>query len=191
MGGSIAATFAALHPHAVESAVLVAPAGLLRKKERGWFDGLLFEGGWGREFLSRRKIMRFISGSDLRVKEGWKERALKGEPLETIAVENWEREKHGGHVASLVNMFRYAGVYDMHEFYGVLARSAVRVLVVLGEKDDIFGPGKLRGELEGLGWKGEIKVVGGATHQIVRTHVKEVAGLVSDFLGSCEGKVLV
>ncbi|TVY55746.1 Uncharacterized protein LSUE1_G010271, partial [Lachnellula suecica] len=77
-GGSIGATFTASHPNAVASLVLVTPAGLLRKSDRGWFEAFVEDGGWGREWLGRRKIMGAIE--DLRAvpEEGWKERLRKG-----------------------------------------------------------------------------------------------------------------
>jgi hypothetical protein len=125
--------------------------------------------------------MEFINEPDLSVKEGWKKKALNGEPMETIVVEHWERENHRGHVASLASLCRYAGLYDQHELYGVLGKSGVRTLVVLGEMDGGIEPEKARNELVGLGWTGDIKVIMGATHQVVRTHVKEVAGLLGGF----------
>ena len=57
IGGAIAATFTASHSKVVELLVIVASAGVLRKSERGWWDVLILDGGWGLEGSSRRKIM--------------------------------------------------------------------------------------------------------------------------------------
>jgi pimeloyl-ACP methyl ester carboxylesterase len=103
IGGSIAATFAALHHQVAESVTLVACAGQGRKSDRPWLDNLILEGGWGLEWLSGRKIMTFVNGSNPQVKPDLKERVLKGE-VDTVAVEKWERETHKGHVASLVSI---------------------------------------------------------------------------------------
>ena len=182
IGGSLAVSFTASYPKVVESLVIVAGAGLWRKSERGWWDALIMDGGWGLETLSQRKIINYVHGSDPRVKPGWKERLLKGE-IETVPIQKWEREVHKGHVASLVSMFRYAGVYDQHEEYGKLVDSDVEVFVVLGDKDRVIEAESTKKELAKLGWKGEIRVIEGATHEIVRSHVKEVADLVGEVWG--------
>ena len=185
IGGSVATTFAARHPSVVESLVIVAGAGLLRKSERGWWDGLILDGGWGREGISRRKIMKFVNGSNPELKPDWKERLLKGE-VDTVPIEKWEREIHKGHVASLVSMFRYAGVYDQHAEYRKLANGDVPVLVIMGKKDHVIEPEYTKSELSRYGWQGKIIVVDGATHEIARSHAQEVADLAGEMWGSLE-----
>lgn len=180
LGGSIVATFAATHPKAVVSLVLVAPAGLVRKSDRSWWDAFIEDGGRGREWLAQRKIIDAIEGLNAKPQEGWKERLKNGE-VDGVAVETWERENHAGHVANIVGTFRHGGVFDMHEAYGVLAKSEVRKLVVLGGADDFFREEMMRRELEGVGWKEEVKVVEGAGHGVARTHVGEVVKILEDF----------
>jgi pimeloyl-ACP methyl ester carboxylesterase len=124
--------------------------------------------------------MTFVNGSNPQVKPDLKERVLKGE-VDTVAVEKWERETHKGHVASLVSMFRHGGVYDGHDAYKMLANKGVNVLVILGEKDGVIEAGPTEKELLKLGWTGEIKVIEGATHEIIRTHAGDVVGLVKPF----------
>ncbi|KAH7356477.1 Alpha/Beta hydrolase protein [Rhexocercosporidium sp. MPI-PUGE-AT-0058] len=132
IGGSIAATFTAFHPHVAESLTLISPAGLLRKADRGWWEKL---------------IMFFINGGrDTQPEPGWEERVKKGE-MDGVAVETWQRENHGGHVASLVSMWNYAGVYDQHDSYKLLAESGVEILVLVGSEDGVFPEGMLRREL--------------------------------------------
>jgi pimeloyl-ACP methyl ester carboxylesterase len=184
-GGSVAATFAALHPNVIESVTLVAGAGLGRKSNRGWWQNLVFQGGWGLEYLSRKKIMAFINGSNPKVQPDWKERLLNGE-VDSVVVETWSRENHKGHVASAVSMFRYGSAFDAQDSYERLAKTGVKALVVLGEKDVVAEPEQTKKELLKLGWVGEIKIIEGATHSIVRTHVREVAELVEPFLKSLE-----
>lgn len=185
IGGSVAATFAARHADVVESLVIVAGAGLWKKIERGWWNGLVVDGGWGLEGMSRRKIMNYVHGTNPHVKPDWKERLLKGE-IDTAPIQKWERETHKGHVASLVSMFRYAGVYDQHEEYRKLARGDVPMLVILGEKDLVIEPEPTKRELSKLDWTGKITIVDGATHEIVRSHTQKVADLVSEMWGSLE-----
>ena len=179
MGGSVAATFAATYPDVVQSLVIVAGAGLWRRSERGWWDGLILDGGWGLEGMSRRKIMDYVHGSNPQVKPGWEERLRRGQ-VDTEPIQKWEREQHKGHVASLVSMFRYIGLYDLHEEYRKLRDLDVKILVILGDKDQVIEAESTKKELLGLSWNGEIRVVEGATHEIVRSHVQEVADLAGE-----------
>lgn len=78
MGGTILASFAAIHPHVAESVTLVAGAGLVRKSD-SWLDRLKIDGGWGREWLGRRTIINLIEGGDPPLKDGWKERLKDGQ----------------------------------------------------------------------------------------------------------------
>ncbi|KAH9223783.1 Alpha/Beta hydrolase protein [Leptodontidium sp. 2 PMI_412] len=156
IGGSIAATFTALYPHMAETLTLISPAGLLRKADRGWWEKL-----------------------NPQPETGWEERVKKGE-LDTVAVEIWQRENHAGHVASLVSMWNYAGVYDQHESYRLLAKSKVEVLVLVGSEDDVFPEEMLRRGLGSVGWKGDIKVVEGAGHGIIGSHSQDVGRLLEE-----------
>ncbi|PVH80670.1 alpha/beta-hydrolase [Cadophora sp. DSE1049] len=181
IGGSIAATFTAIHPCMVESLTLISPAGLLRKADRGWWERLSMDGYFGFEWLRRRKVMFFINGGrDPQPKQGWEERVKNGE-MDGVAVEAWQRENHGGHVASLVSMLNYAGVYDQHANFKLLGEQDVRALVLVGSEDGVFPEEMLRRELGGVGWKGEIKVVEGAGHGIVGSHFEDAGKLLDEF----------
>lgn len=186
LGGSIAATFAAIHGGLVESVVLVAPAGLWRKSERSYWDVVSTDGFGlpGFEWLRRNTIMSNIHGVNPIVEERWKERLMNAE-VDSVPVEKWEREEHKGHAASVVSMWNYS-VFDQHDSYAKLAEKGTKVLVILGEKDGVFEPDYSKKELKKLGWKGEIQIVDGATHQIIRAHRKEVAALCIDFWGKLE-----
>jgi pimeloyl-ACP methyl ester carboxylesterase len=177
MGGSIAATFTACHPEVVESLILVAHGGLWRKAERGWWDGLIIDGGWGLEWLSVPRILDNIEGKPT-PKPDWKERWIKGE-ASPAAVVKWQREEHRGHVAGVVSMWRHL-LYDQHVEFGKLVGSAVKVLVVLGELDPVIETEATKRALEALGWKEKIEVIGGGTHEVVRSHAQEVADLAGE-----------
>ncbi|CZR59801.1 uncharacterized protein PAC_09695 [Phialocephala subalpina] len=182
IGGSTVVTFAALHDRVVESVIAVAPAGLWRKSNRSWWDVIGMDGFNlpGLEWWRRNTVINYVHGSNPVVKEGWKERMVKGE-VDTVPIEKWEREEHRGHVASLVSTWNYGGVFDQHESYGKLLEKKFKTLVVLGSKDGVIEPEDTKKELEKLGWKGEVPVVEGATHDIVRSHRKEVAVLCIEF----------
>ena len=185
LGGGISVTFAAKHPQIVESLVIVTGTGLLKRSMRGWWSGLLMDGGWGIEWMSRRHVMDLINGPNLVITPGWKERMMKGD-VDTNPIQMWERHSHKGHVASLTSMMRYGGVYDYQEDYGKLANGDPPVLVILAELDGVIFPDYTTSELMKLGWKGKIETVPGATHEIVRTHPQEVVDRVVKWWGSLE-----
>ena len=184
IGGSIATTFAARHADVVESLIIVAGAGLWKKSDRGWWEGLVIDGGWGLEGMSRRKIVDIVEGGNSQVKPGWKERMLKGE-FDPVPVVKWERETHKGHEASVVSIFRYT-VYDQHEEYRKLVSGGIPIIVILAEQDPVIEPEPTKSELVKLGWEGKVTTVDGANHEIVRSHPQEVADLASEMWGSLE-----
>ncbi|KAH7407916.1 Alpha/Beta hydrolase protein [Cadophora sp. MPI-SDFR-AT-0126] len=147
IGRSIAARFTAVHPHMVESRTLLSLAGLLREKDRGWWERLSMD---GHVFRPRKERSA--------AKNGMKERVRAG-AVDSVTVETWQRENHGGHVASW-----------LHATYKVLTESDVRVLVLVGSEDGVFPEEMLRRELGG-----------GAGHGIVGSHFENVERLVEEF----------
>ncbi|CAD6441716.1 fbbe2212-fe1f-4c48-aee0-6b30c2723d3e-CDS [Sclerotinia trifoliorum] len=179
LGGSILATFTAIHPHIVESATIIAGAGLWRKRGSGWWSKLRRDGEWILDDCSEYTIIDELEGNDPS-KEGWKER-LKHGKVESEPIEIWERENHAGHKASVVSIFRYGNVFDQHESYRKLTNNNLKILVIVGETDSVFPSEFVKSELDALGWKKDVKLVDGAGHGIVRTHPEEVAGLIEAF----------
>ncbi|RDW75498.1 hypothetical protein BP6252_06640 [Coleophoma cylindrospora] len=176
MGGMIATSFARYHAELVQSLVLVAPAGLLRKSNlSAWARFVEWGGwGWGWEGISARRIYGFL-GPDP-VEEGW-EKKFKEKGLDAIprdAVQVWEREKHSGHVASLISTYRYCSLYDSHDTYESVAKGDVPTLVLLGEHDGFFEKEYMKNELKAVGWRGDVQVVDGVGHGVVGEKTKEV-----------------
>ncbi|TVY30503.1 Dihydrolipoyllysine-residue acetyltransferase component of acetoin cleaving system [Lachnellula hyalina] len=188
LGGAIAASFTVTHPTAVESLVLVAPAGLWKKSDKSWYDAFIEDGGWGREWLAQRKIIDAIEGLDARPVEGWKERLKNGE-IDPVAAQIWQMKNHRGHVASLVGSFRGGIVFDLHETYRELSKSKMETLVVLGGEDEVFPMEMMKRELlESVQWKKGMKVVDRAGHEIVRSHIGKVVEIVEEFWGGEEAR---
>ena len=169
LGGTISATLVALHPHIAESVIFICPAGVTKSPE-------------ALASLTDDMILHWVEGN-LQVKEGWKER-LKMGIVETEPVQIWENEHHGGHAASLISSFRYGGVFDQRTSYQKIAGGDVKALMILGEKDTVFDAETHKKELLEIGWKGEIMVMEGATHEIIRTHAQQVAHLSESFWNS-------
>ena len=181
MGGSILANFVAIHGHVVESAIIVAGAGLWRLEDRGRKEGIYSDAEWEAVGLGADSIMAMIEGSNPVIEEGWKERLANGK-VESEPIEKWERDNHAGHAASLVSLFRYGSVWDQHDVYKSLAQSKINTMFVLGENDECFDMKVWQKELGQLGWKEkDIKVVNGAGHAVVRSHSIELTKLINDF----------
>ncbi|CAG9949038.1 unnamed protein product [Clonostachys rosea f. rosea IK726] len=183
LGGIIAASFAQYHTTVVQSLVLVAPAGLLKKSDLTSWERFLRWGGWGWGWgdLSANSVWDYLGPGP--VEEGW-EKKFKEKGLEAIpkeAVQIWEKEKHAGHVASLVSCYRYTGIYDAHDTYRSLAEGKLEILVLLGEKDGFFEKDYMQNELKSVGWKGDIYVVDGVGHSVAGEKPKEVQEMMVDF----------
>ncbi|APA09926.1 hypothetical protein SS1G_05818 [Sclerotinia sclerotiorum 1980 UF-70] len=153
-----------------------------RKNGSGWWDRLRRDGEWILDDSSEHAIIDELEGNDSS-KEGWKER-LKYRKGESEPVERWERENHTDHKASVVSIFRYGNIFNLHESYRKLANSNLKILMILGENDSVFPPEYVKRGLSALSWKKDVKLMDGAGHGIVRTHSEEVAGLMRRF-GRC------
>ncbi|KAF7953845.1 uncharacterized protein EAE97_001244 [Botrytis byssoidea] len=179
LGGSIVATFAAVYPQLVESAAVVAGAGLWRKKNSGWWNKVQKDGDWMVDGESDHIIIEELVGfapSD----RTWKEAIHRGE-LVSQPIDQWQRENHKGHIASVVSIFRYGNVFDQHESYRRLIKSGIKILVIVGEFDTSFPPEFVKRELGELEWEKEIVQVDGAGLVLVRTHEEVVGKFIEEF----------
>jgi pimeloyl-ACP methyl ester carboxylesterase len=179
-GGSIAATFVALHPQCAESLILAVPAGWMKSSDYPWwFRAVYSEGWWGLYWARRRTVLGFVIGFETRPKPDWKERLQKGE-VDMVAVQLWERAHHKGHERSVISTFE-GTVLDQHDKFAMLPKSGVEVLLILGEKDDAVKPMEVREVFSKMGWVGDIHEIAGAGHDVVRPYVDETAGLMDKF----------
>jgi len=188
-GSIIATSFAEDYASLVESLVLVAPAGLLKKSNlTAWARFVEWGGwgGWGWEAISARRIYEFLGPGP--VEEGWeknfREKGLNAIPREAVQV--WEREKHSGHVASLISSYRYGGLYDSHRTYQSIAKGDFATLVLLGENDKFFEAEYIKEELRALAWRGKVEVVNGVGHGVIAEKAKEVEEFVLAFWDSLQ-----
>ena len=176
-GGALAVGYAATRTSRVQSFVLVAPAGLIRRKgfdERG--QALLAEEGERDEGAARDFIIHnVLEGGGLVVPADWEERVKRGEVV-AQAVREWQMREHRGHAASVVAIFRDGGVMDNDEVFVKAAETGVPNLVVLGETDDVCS----KAQLEALGYR-DVEIVAGAGHGVVRDKATEVAEYITKF----------
>lgn len=176
-GGALTVGYAASRPARVRSFVLVAPAGLLRARaftpeQQAYLRG---GGGGGDERAARDWVLGFLEGGELVVPGDWRERVGRGEVV-AEAVRAWQMREHPGHVASVVAVFRDAGVMDIDAEFVAAARTGIPSLVVLGGLDDLCS----EAQLKELGFA-DVAVVPQAGHGVVRERVPEVAGFIRDF----------
>jgi hypothetical protein len=148
-------------------------------------------GPWGLwNAAARRSVLDLVDGGQAPRPPGdWRERVARGERIYDMeAVQVWQREKHAGHLALLVGLYHYGGVFDLHDAYAAAAKGPVgrRALVVLGEHDAVFGGERFRKELEGVGWVGDVVEMEDVGHLIVRQKPKETAELLEKYWAKYE-----
>ncbi|TIA45400.1 alpha/beta-hydrolase [Aureobasidium pullulans] len=155
----------------VSSISLVAPAGL-----------------WNPSFLDTSKF----ESADYNVAESYILELLEGGgPLivpsdsacriangEIVAekMREWQMVNHKGHTASVIAIVRDAGVLARPEIYKKAVAAGVPVIAVLGETDDVV----YEKDLIEVG-VGNVHVVEGAGHAVVREKVPEVAAHIERF----------
>ncbi|KAI3335549.1 alpha/beta-hydrolase [Ustulina deusta] len=175
-GAAMLAKFALCNPWAVDSAALLAPAGVIDTALFGdRLRGLLLAAAdrAGSEPEAREAVFAFLEGGPLVVPPDWEERARRGEVV-AEALRDWELSEHPGYRHSVFSMFREGNVYGCEDDFGRFARlQGKKVVVVLGELDEVCR----REKLVDLGFE-YVEVVEGAGHGVVRTQPGEVARIV-------------
>lgn len=159
----------------VKSMALVAPAGLLRSADWTDLQRSYIKGGSGIEDEARKWILQFLEGGDLVVPTDWKERVARGEVV-AEAIREWQMRVHPGHTASVVGVFRDAGVFDRHADFAKAAGTGVQSIFVLGGLDDLCSTS----DLEQVGFR-NVKVVPEVGHGVVRDRAPEVARFIGEF----------
>ncbi|KAF1932505.1 alpha/beta-hydrolase [Didymella exigua CBS 183.55] len=162
--------------NAIESLVLIAPAGLLRRE---WFTPAqltLLSTNCSAELEAQAAqfAIETLEGGPLSVPEGWRERVERGEVV-AQAIKAWQMEKHAGHAASVVGVFRDGGLFDNDELFVRARATGIPSLVVLGEKDGL----STEEEIADFGF--DVNVVPGAGHAVVRENAEEVAEYIRRF----------
>ncbi|KAK7188497.1 valacyclovir hydrolase [Paraphaeosphaeria sporulosa] len=173
-GGALSPAYVAAHSAKVKSFILVAPAGLMRlsdlsPEEQGHMRGD------GNETAAQEWVHSWLEGGKLVVPGDWEERVAKGQVV-APAVKRWQLQKHAGHAASVVGIFRDGGVFNNHDAFSEASRTGIPSLAILGELDDIVNEQTLRD----VGIT-NVEVVSGAGHGVVRDNVPEVATAITAF----------
>jgi pimeloyl-ACP methyl ester carboxylesterase len=174
LGGATLVAFSIHHPWVIESAMLIAPAGLLRFKELDPKLQSFLLNSDSHEQEARELMLKWFEGGSLEVPESWHDRL--SEPLVLAkALRQWELSEHKGYPYTVFSAFRDGGVYDRDDDFRMFAGCTFKNGAVLGGKDDVCSERQLRD----LGFQA-VDVIE-ADHDLVRTHVDGVADLVVHF----------
>lgn len=175
-GGSLLAGFLASNPEKVDSALLVAPAGLLQTSNFPRSNQQVLQGDKDVADTEARSFMlNFLEDGTLVVPADWKERVKKGEVI-AEAIRAWELVEHAGHEGSVLAILRHGGVMNNHAAFRTVAGKGVPCLAIVGTEDPVCTVANL----QEVGWE-NVKVVQDAGHGLVRQRAEEVAGLIIDF----------
>ncbi|KEQ94846.1 hypothetical protein AUEXF2481DRAFT_262176 [Aureobasidium subglaciale EXF-2481] len=156
----------------VKSLTLIAPAGLWKPQP---FFPQKFESGDYAE--SRDYILNLLEGGALIVPSDWSTRVQKGE-IVAEKIREWQMHHHPGHTASVIAIVRDGGVMGQEDAFIFAVNSKVPISAVLGESDDVV----LEADLRAVG-VGNVVIVKGAGHAVVRENVGEVCAAVRGFWG--------
>jgi pimeloyl-ACP methyl ester carboxylesterase len=72
-------------------------------------------------------------------------------------------------------------VFDHDDKFAMLPNSGVEVLLILEENDAAVKPNQIKVSLSKMGWVGDIHVIEGAGHDVVRPYVDDTSGLMNQF----------
>jgi pimeloyl-ACP methyl ester carboxylesterase len=172
----LTAGYLAGFPHRVESAVFIAPVGLMEVSKLDEASQAVMRGKESEDGEEVRDwVFNFLEDGELVVPIDWEERVGRGEVVPE-AIRQWECDNHEGYQASVIGIVRDGKVFDNHEAFEKAPKTGKRCLVILGEEDDVA----TREDCEGVGM-GDVKVVKGVGHGLVRQRVEEVGDHIEDF----------
>jgi len=154
----------------VISVSLVAPAGLWKPAS---LDKSRFEAAdYG---IAKSYILELLEGGPLIVPSDFASRIARGE-IVAERIREWQMVNHKGHTASVIAIVRDAGVLARPEMYKKAVATGMPIIAVLGATDDVV----YEEDLNEVG-VGNVHVVEGAGHAVVREKVREVAAHIERF----------
>ncbi|KAI1741405.1 alpha/beta-hydrolase [Xylaria scruposa] len=171
-GGSILTKFALHNPWVVQSATLLAPAGMVNQANFDERMQELLDDPTNREAEAIDAVLSFLEGGPLVVPSDWQERVKRGEFV-AEAFREWELKSHRGYPNSVYSMFKEGNVYGCEDYFRRFAQLSLKKLTVLGETDAVCDGDKLAG----LGFD-NVQIVLNNGHGVVRTAPGEVARII-------------
>lgn len=172
-GGSLATSYIASSTQrakAIQSVTLIAPAGLWRTEDLD--AAKLYSPDYS---VAKSHVLDLLEGGPLIVPSDFASRIANGE-IVAEKVRHWQMENHSGHTASVISIARDGGVFGQKEIYQQAAKTGIPTIAVLGETDDVV----FEKDLKEVG-VGNVVVVKGVGHGVVRQEVAEVAKHIGKF----------
>lgn len=172
-GGSTAISYISssdLRAERIKSISLVAPAGLWTSPDLD--KNKLYNPNFE---VAKTHVLELLEGGPLVVPHDWKDRVKNGE-IVAEKVREWQMDSHQGHTASVVAIVRDGGVFGQEEAFVKAVKTAIPILAVLGETDDVV----FEKDLRATGVE-NVVVINGVGHAVVRQKVPEVARHIEAF----------
>jgi pimeloyl-ACP methyl ester carboxylesterase len=172
-GGSTAISYISSSPQRaqkIESVALIAPAGLWKAEPLD--PSKLYSSDFS---VAKGHVLDLLEGGPLVVPLDWQSRIARGE-IVAEKVREWQMQNHQGHTASVIGIVRDGGVMGQEEVFKAAVETKIPMMAVLGETDDVV----FEKDLKAVGM-GNVVVVRGVGHGVVRQEVGEVAKHIGKF----------
>jgi pimeloyl-ACP methyl ester carboxylesterase len=139
LGGGIAADYASWFPEAVESLILIAPAGLLRSERVAWWSKMVYGGFLPRTLVERLVKKRLLGGTPQQQPEKTSVGIVKGAEAEAPATEKdaglfagrppfsvgtsvaWQADAHPGFVAAFISSIQNSPISAQQPRWQIIA----------------------------------------------------------------------
>ncbi|KAI5803820.1 Alpha/Beta hydrolase protein [Geopyxis carbonaria] len=186
LGGGIAVALSKLlGPARVESLVLLAPSGLLRRNRAGLMMRLAMGG------MVPRAIGTWVVGQ--RSQNPRPAVMAREGDFDHAAVMRWQATEHRGFAEAFLRSFLEGPIYERQaEWAEVGAMGLERVGVMFGTADDVIDPALLPEMVELLGGEQKVRthVIDGVGHDLPSSRPEEVARFVLGVMGAEGGNAV-
>ncbi|KAI4763159.1 alpha/beta-hydrolase [Aureobasidium sp. EXF-3400] len=172
-GGSLAISYiasSASRAAEISSVALVAPAGLWRTEDLD--EEKLYSPDYS---IAKSHVLYLLEGGPLIIPSDSASRIANGE-IVAEKIRHWQMQHHPGHTASVISIVRDGGIFSQEEIYQQATKTGIPIIAVLGETDDVV----FKKDLKEVG-VGNVIVVKGVGHGVVRQEVAEVAKHIGQF----------
>ena len=170
LGGCLGACFTSFYPIGVKGLIMIAPAGLLARKQLP---------------LSRKiAINRNVpAGLDMalqsylvpkRVEEA--KQMISGDSVNVVRVLEWQQKNHKGFARSYLSTFREAPLFDQFDMIKRLKmhENDVKMFAIWGDRDDIVETKLVSSRLQNALPDMELKLIDKAGHDVVTPKPVEI-----------------
>jgi len=197
-GGGIAVNFAAYFGHMVNSLVLFAPSGLIRKERLKNRSRFLLGAGLMPKWALDIFIVKRLQAGPMFPKEDKDGKIGVGEAVEAEVTEmplsraypdvtvrqamSWLVGAHKGFPTSFMSTVRFGPLFGQHATWKRLRSRKDKILIFIGSKDPVCIAHEFKEDVEELLGKDKVRIVELDTeHDFPHTHVGEIMKPLSEF----------